>query len=238
MAALCKELLPQHHQLAVATCEILRSTSAAEVVDKVDRYGMAVMSIFPGDEMDNLKHTCEVASFFKYRQNGPGRLNLNCVELASTPAFQDIMKNEKLVDVIDRIYKSCGAEKWWWHKSGCGCDVALPHCDSVQNLHSDWSAYPTNSMLGGYALCVGVACQDITEQNGAPRYYTWDVMSTTPYVEESDWSEAPRMTLRKGDVVFRDCRMAHGGCPNVTDGARYFVQMQTRTQQHQRVGKW
>ena len=100
---------------------------------------------------------------------------------------------------------------------------------SSQPLHSDWSEYPTNSRALGYALVVSLALHDVPAEHGALRIVPWCTASydIEPYQNEKDNKLCGfQLELFKGELLIRDCRVAHSGMPNNSNNDRVLPAIQ------------
>ena len=102
-------------------------------------------------------------------------------------------------------------------------DVVARRSSSSQPLHSDWSLYDTDSLKLGYALVVSLAVHDIDIDQAALRIMPWCYpgYSRLPYQNsDSTGLLGLQVALARGEMLVRDCRMAHSGMPNFTEQDR------------------
>jgi len=110
----------------------------------------------------------------------------------------------------------------WTVRPSMGGDVVRAGSTSHQLLHSDWPDYKTNSMRWGYALVCSIALEDIPEDFAAIRFNPWSTPKATWYENrDSNWElRGSSVSLKKGDILLRDCRCPHSGMPNKHDRDR------------------
>ena len=104
-----------------------------------------------------------------------------------------------------------------------GGDLVTRNSCSAQNLHSDWGRYPTYSRALGYALVASLALHDIPAEQAALRIMPWcmDGYGSEPYIDEEKGKRCGfQVPLARGEIIIRDCRMAHAGMPNTTNRDR------------------
>ena len=102
-------------------------------------------------------------------------------------------------------------------------DLVTSNSSSAQRLHSDWREYPTHSRALGYALVVTLALHDVPAEQAALRIVPWCTANydMEPYQNEEDGKLCGfQVPLAKGEMLIRDCRMAHSGMPNETNNDR------------------
>ena len=111
-------------------------------------------------------------------------------------------------------------------------DLVTRYSPSWQRLHSDWSKYPTYSMGLGYGLVVSLALHDTPAEQAALRIVPWCTPNykSLPYQNEEDGELCGfQVPLAKGEMLIRDCRMAHSGMPNKTNNDRVLPGIQILT---------
>ena len=111
-------------------------------------------------------------------------------------------------------------------------DLVTRNTSSSQLLHSDWTEYPMNSMALGYGLVVSLALHDIPAEQAALRIVPWCFANydMEPYQNEEDGKLCGfQVPLAKGEMLIRDCRMAHSGMPNKTNNDRVLPGIQILT---------
>ena len=111
-------------------------------------------------------------------------------------------------------------------------DLVTRNSLSSQLLHSDWTKYPTNVMSLGYGLVVSLALHDMPSEQAALRIVPWCTANydMEPYQNEEDGKLCGlQVPLAKGEMLIRDCRMAHSGMPNETNNDRVLPGIQINT---------
>ena len=169
-----------------------------------------------------------------------GRHCINNSRNTDLDGYKAIMDNENLNNTITAITKlSRGLGRtgeWSWGKAGG--DIVDPHTDTYQPLHTDWTGYPLESMVWGFAIVVSVAPKDITEDHAPLRLVGWDdVQRYDDYPQlDSDEDIFYRMSdhlvvLNEGEALIRDCRVCHGGTPDRCDHQRFLPGLQVTSPQ-------
>ena len=120
--------------------------------------------------------------------------------------YAQLERDPTLVAMCERVLKP-----GWAFGKRAG-DLVTQASDSAQRLHSDWPQYPTNSRRYGYALVVYVALHDIPATQAAVRVVPWCTaqFDALPYRDEDRGRLLGfQVPLRQGELLIRDCRMAH-----------------------------
>ena len=111
-------------------------------------------------------------------------------------------------------------------------DVVVKRSFSSQELHSDWPNYDTDSREFGYALVVSLAVHDIETDQAAIRIMPWcnPGYDRLPYQNSSSGRLCGfQIPMTQGEMLVRDCRMAHSGMPNYTGHDRVLPGIQINT---------
>ena len=179
----------------------------------------------------------------KQTTNLEGRLRYRAgwLEECKIPWYENILASNKLRQALDLITINGSGEKGW--KAGmCGGDEVAPMTHNMQDLHSDWAGYKTNSMRLGYALVVSVAPRDVPVDLAPIRLVPWNRLGCIeeyPQRSQGDkdlFETGYELTLRAGEFLIRDCRVAHGGTPNRTVQSRCLPAVQIASPQMRRRG--
>ena len=181
-----------------------------------------------------VKHASSLEGRFRYRAGKPDDYKIEgyCSLLASKTLRQAL-------DLLT-LHGSEGSGEVGWKAYYFGGDEVSPQTHNMQDLHSDWPAYRTNSMSQGFALVVAVAPRDIPVDLAPMRLVPWSLLSREqdyPVRSRGDkdlYEEGYEVTLKAGEILIRDCRAAHGGTPNRTEKIRCLPCVQILSPQFQR----
>jgi len=143
--------------------------------------------------------------------------------------YQCIMASQVLNSTLDSLHmRGCQSRDWAYGVAGG--DVVAAHTTSYQDLHSDQWSYPVNMMFWGYSLAISVALHDIDVRGGPIRAVPWDVLNDYSMYPKDVADESPdgstSILMRKGQILIRDVRVAHGGSPNLLDFDRFLPGLQ------------
>ena len=170
-----------------------------------------------------VKHITSYPGRFRYRAGKP--------EDYKVEGYLSLIASPTLRQALDLLtLKGSGSTGWKVHTFGG--DEVSPQTDNIQDLHSDWPAYKTNSMRLGFALVVAVAPRDITTDLGPMRLVPWSILRREPDYprlsrgEKDLYEKGYEVTLKAGEFLIRDCRVAHGGTANATDQVRCLPSVQ------------
>lgn len=104
-----------------------------------------------------------------------------------------------------------------------GGDVARARAGSWQEVHSDSAWFPTSNMSRGYFLVFSIACSIVAPTFAPIAIFPWSLRAyqSLPYPQDARGDTSFLISLKKGEVLLRDCRAAHCGTPNLTDSDRF-----------------
>ena len=119
-------------------------------------------------------------------------------------------------------------DKWTVSQRGLGGNVCLGRTLGWQDLHSDWPQLPTMWRDSGLPLACCVAPEDIGLDGGPIRAYSWKILPEEQIYHQMPFSQesitldplGARLEMIAGEALLRDVRVAHAGCPNLTDQDR------------------
>ena len=224
----------------------LRCRSLDDVVRTFDQFGCCIVpSAVAHCDLDSLaRFMCSGGDGLGWDSRGPGRFCVNMPgrQLTDDPHYVPFTYSPVLAAVVEALV--CDSLQGWmgphmqWQRFKSGGDVVQPHTESWQLLHSDDWGYPLKSMCRGYSLCASVAPMDIPVALAPLRLIPWNVLRHYSHYPSSDFDDVPfqctenLVTMRKGELLIRDSRVAHSGSPNLSQVVRPFPGMQIYTPQY------
>eukprot|EP00397_Hematodinium_sp_SG-2012_P013615 GEMP01013833.1.p1 GENE.GEMP01013833.1~~GEMP01013833.1.p1 ORF type:complete len:426 (+),score=103.99 GEMP01013833.1:173-1450(+) len=135
------------------------------------------------------------------------------------PAWLALLRVPAISTIVPLIFPNGG------DCVSAGGDFCIPQKSAYQKLHSDITVRREfNIPFPSPFVCVNVAVQECTVQNGAVRIIPGSNVGPharqCPVVEnESEESKMSRALMRVGDILVRDVRTLHGGTPNHEEDA-------------------
>ena len=137
--------------------------------------------------------------------------------------YKKAVKDEKMLDIIEHfIGKNIRFQ-------GAKLNMKMPQGGRQVEWHTDWGHHPhTNDDM----LAVGIALDDITEENGClmviPGSHKWDAISHhedgffvgAVDINSFDVKKAINITSNAGSISIHHVRTLHGSAPNMSDKPR------------------
>ena len=137
--------------------------------------------------------------------------------------YEKAVKDEKMLDIIEHfIGKNIRFQ-------GAKLNMKMPGGGRQVEWHTDWGHHPhTNDDM----LAVGIALDDITEENGClmviPGSHKWDAISHhedgffvgAVDINSFDVKKAINITSNAGGISIHHVRTLHGSAPNMSDKPR------------------
>ena len=137
--------------------------------------------------------------------------------------YEKAVKDEKMLDIIEHfIGKDIRFQ-------GAKLNMKMPEGGRQVEWHTDWGHHPhTNDDM----LAVGIALDDITEENGClmviPGSHKWDAISHhedgffvgAVDINSFDVKKAINITSNAGGISIHHVRTLHGSAPNMSDKPR------------------
>ena len=137
--------------------------------------------------------------------------------------YEKAVKDEKMLDIIEHfIGKNIRFQ-------GAKLNMKMPEGGRQVEWHTDWGHHPhTNDDM----LAVGIALDDITEENGClmviPGSHKWDAISHhedgffvgAVDINSFDVKKAINITSNAGGISIHHVRTLHGSAPNMSDKPR------------------
>ena len=137
--------------------------------------------------------------------------------------YEKAVKDEKMLDIIEHfIGKNIRFQ-------GAKLNMKMPGGGRQVEWHTDWGHHPhTNDDM----LAVGIAFDDITEENGClmviPGSHEWDAISHhedgffvgAVDINSFDVKKAINITSNAGGISIHHVRTLHGSAPNMSDKPR------------------
>jgi len=186
----------------------------------------------------------------------PGRYSLGGFQCLRLPAFAGHLLNcEAVIDVLDAIYRQGANDEPLYFVKKAGGDYCCGETAEFQKIHSDMRpAMPLAPHLGQArygpvhsldvppTISVNYCTAPLHRWNGPMRIIDWDQMrqfgadkgKDAPGLEQElesrpQWLASKLFPLAAGDVVVRDIRAWHGGCPNLSGSDRFLPALEVES---------
>jgi len=173
---------------------------------------------------------------FSFRhERGPGRWCVNNAENFALEGYQAIVNDIPIATCVSASTESTGADgQDWSFGPRPGGDGVDKNTDDFQGLHNDWGAYPLKRMYWGYPLVVSVAPYDIGYDFAPLRLVPWsdEYPALGSHRDQQLSSDDYKVRMYEGEALIRDCRVSHGGTPNLTDRQRFLPGVQILSPQY------
>lgn len=185
--------------------------------DQIEELGFSVVPEVVGrEEVETLKVQLKAALEQDMAEYGsrPGKEEYLVVDLVIRgSAFVKLLENDKMHQVFSHfltdtcILYSYTSTILRPDEKGNACCIHVDLPRFIPNYHS--------------GICMTLALDDFTEQNGATYYLPYSHKSPEAPSEEFFYEHAVRVVRKAGDAVFFNPRVFHAGGINRTDKVRY-----------------
>ena len=216
--------MPSTATVMTAFSDTLRVSSLDDIAEAFDAKGAVIIQSNLSDvDLDTmLAFFANGAVEKKAHGDNPGRWRYRP---RSDLAYAALLGSSQLQDALDILtdfsLRGCqepGLHADAWQYGNRGGDETEPSTDNFQELHSDWPSYANTSWKFGYGLVVSLALHDVPLELAPIRLVPWNKLKHSqqyPKLETDKFLQGYEVTLKRGELLIRDCRAAHGGCPNL-----------------------
>ena len=176
------------------------------------------------------------------RTRGAGRWTVTEDGFAENEFFKPFTYSSAVTTIVDALDASTThgqpGPHYNWERCRTGGDIVEPHADVWQPIHRGDSGYSLNTMERGYAISISIALVDMPVEFAPMRFIPWCQLRRYEDFPQSDAADRQSrccehlVTMRKGELLVRDVRVAHSGSVNCTGSLRALPGMQIYSSQY------